>query len=277
MKELRFSAGGLALNCLDYGGEGRAPLLFLHGGSAHAHWWDFVAPAFTDRFHVLALDQRGHGDSGWPSEWQYGSRHYAADLNQIIGKWGLGVPVLVGHSMGGHNVLVYAAAHCSAVRAIVAIDTPPDYTERSVQFLRSVADKPARRYASLDEAIANFRLLPRETLATPEVLNHVARFTFKRLPDGAWVHKIDRRTMVREPLDTWDSLKRIDCPALIVKMTRSFLLDLEVARRMAAAMPRGRVAEIGDAYHHVMLDNPGALIAVLDTFFAQFAGGADIR
>ena len=45
MKEHRFKANGLTLNCLDYGGEGKRPLLFIHGGSAHAHWWDFVAPA----------------------------------------------------------------------------------------------------------------------------------------------------------------------------------------------------------------------------------------
>ena len=66
MQERRFKANGLALNCLDYGGEGKPPMLFLHGGSAHAHWWDFVAPAFVGDFHVLALDQRGHGESEWP-------------------------------------------------------------------------------------------------------------------------------------------------------------------------------------------------------------------
>ncbi|MBV8053650.1 MAG: alpha/beta fold hydrolase, partial [Deltaproteobacteria bacterium] len=64
MNSITFRASdNLLLHGLDYGGQGRSPLLFLHGGSAHAHWWDFVAPAFTEHFHVMALDQRGHGDS----------------------------------------------------------------------------------------------------------------------------------------------------------------------------------------------------------------------
>jgi len=70
MNSVTFHASdNLLLHGLDYGGRGRPPLLFLHGGSAHAHWWDFVAPAFTEHFHVMALDQRGHGDSQWTREW----------------------------------------------------------------------------------------------------------------------------------------------------------------------------------------------------------------
>src|SRR5229473_3190042 len=111
------AADGLTLSCVDYGGAGRTPLLFVHGGSAHAHWWDFVGPAFTDRFHVLALDQRGHGESPWTAEWTYGTRQYVADLTAIIDGWGQGAPILVGHSMGGHTVLCYAGAHSASLRA----------------------------------------------------------------------------------------------------------------------------------------------------------------
>ncbi len=154
MKTHRFIVNGLALNCLDYGGEGKPPILFLHGGSAHAHWWDFVAPAFVGDFHVLALDQRGHGESEWADEWAYASRHYVSDLDQVICTWGFGAPILVGHSMGAHNVLAYAAEHSDKLRAIVALDPPPDYTERAVEFLQSVAEKPARRYESRRRGIS---------------------------------------------------------------------------------------------------------------------------
>ncbi|HYB91545.1 MAG TPA: alpha/beta hydrolase [Candidatus Binataceae bacterium] len=268
MRERRFNVNGLKLNCLDYGGEGKPPLLFVHGGSAHAHWWDFVAPAFTDRFHALALDQRGHGESEWPQEWGYGSRHYASDLAEVIGQLGNGAPVIVGHSMGAHNTLVYAAEHSGRTRAIVVIDSRPDYSERAVEFLRGMSERPARRFATLKEAVENFRLLPRETLAKREVLDHVARHSFKQLPDGSWIHKLDRRTMVREPLDMWAELRGVICPALVVKITRSFSVDIDTARQIAAALPKGRLAEIGDSNHHVMLDNPDGLIATLNEFFA---------
>ena len=265
MKAHRFKANGLTLNCLDYGGEG-TPLLFLHGGSAHAHWWDFVAPAFVNDFHVLALDQRGHGESEWPAEWGYGSRHYASDLDQVLDQWGFGAPIVVGHSMGAHNVLVYAAAHSDKLRAMIAIDSPADYTKLAVEFLKSIAEKPARRFESLDEAARNFKVLPRETLAKPELLEHVARHSFKQVEDGSWMHKIDRRTMIREPLRIWDSLHKIICPALLVKITKSPMLDRETAKKMVAMMPKGRLAEVDDSYHHAMLDNPAGVIAVLREF-----------
>jgi pimeloyl-ACP methyl ester carboxylesterase len=270
VKTHRFIANGLSLNCLDYGGDGKRPLLFLHGGSAHAHWWDFVAPAFVGDFHVLALDQRGHGDSDWADEWAYGSRHYVSDLDQVIDGWGFGAPILVGHSMGAHNVLAYAADHSEKLRAIVALDPPPDYTEQAVEFLQSIAQKPARRFESLDDAVRNFKVLPRETLAKKEILEHVARGSFKRHNDEAWMHKIDRRTMVREPSRVWKSLHRIACPALIVKITKSPLLDREVAKKMVAQFPNGRLAEVDDSYHHVLLDNPAGLIEVIRTFVNEF-------
>ncbi len=266
MNARRFTANNLVLNCLDYGGEGKPPLLFLHGGSAHAHWWDFVAPAFVGDFHVLALDQRGHGESEWAADWAYGSRHYVSDLDQVIDRWGFGAPILVGHSMGAHNVLAYAAEHSEKLRAIVALDPPPDYPERAIEFLQSIAEKPARRFESLDEAVLNFKVLPRETLAKKEILDHVARHSFRRDDDGAWVHKLDRRTMIREPSRVWKSLHRIACPALIVKIAKSPLLDREVATKMVAQLAHGRLAEVDDSYHHVMLDNPTALIEVIREF-----------
>jgi pimeloyl-ACP methyl ester carboxylesterase len=270
MKAHRFTANGLALNCLDYGGEGKSPMLFLHGGSAHAHWWDFVAPALVDGFHVLALDQRGHGDSEWADEWAYSSRHYVSDLDQVIDAWGFGAPILIGHSMGAHNVLAYAIEHSEKLRALIALDPPPDYPEQAIEYLQSIAQKPARRFDSLDEAVRSFKVLPRETLAKKEILEHVARRSFKQDGDATWIHKIDRRTMIREPSRVWKSLHHIKCPALIVKITKSPLLDREVARKMTAQFPNARLAEVDDSYHHVMLDNPTALIEVIRDFVSDF-------
>ena len=246
-------------------------MLFIHGGSAHAHWWDFIAPAFVDDFHVLALDLRGHGESEWPKDWEYSSLHYTSDLEQVIDRWGLGAPVLLGHSMGAHNVLVYASRNSAKLRAMVAIDTPPDYSKYAVEFLRTYAEKPPRRFESHEEAIASFKVLPRETRARKEILDHIARHTYKRTEDGSWTHKLDRRTLMREPLQVWDQLSQIKCPALIVKVTQSPVLDIEAARRMIAILPDARLTEIADSFHHVMFDNPVALIAALRSFAAELS------
>ncbi len=157
-------------------------MLLVHGGAAHARWWDFVAPGLADRFHLLALDQRGHSDSPWIEGWAYGSRHYAADLKAVIDGWGLGAPVLVGHSMGGHSVMVYAAEYGGGLRAMVAIDATPVYPRYAIEELRLIAARPAPVYDSLDEAVAAFRTLPEQTLAAPENLRHVAQLSFRRAP-----------------------------------------------------------------------------------------------
>jgi pimeloyl-ACP methyl ester carboxylesterase len=65
-------------------------------------------------------------------------------------------------------------------------------------------------------------------------------------------------------------LHQITCPALIVKITKSPLLDREVAKKMVAQFPNGRLAELDDSYHHVMLDNPAALIDVIRKFVSEF-------
>jgi len=271
--KLKFTANGLTLNCIDYGGAGHAPLLFLHGGSAHAHWWDLVAPAFVDRFHALALDLRGHGESEWTTEWEYGTRHYTSDLDQIISNWGLGAPILVGHSMGGHTVLAYACEHADRLRAMVAIDAPQTYSELAVNFLRGVGERPVRRFDSLEQALANFRLMPRETIASKELLEEVGRKSFKQLADGFWTHKFDRRTLIRDPIDVSSHVAQITCPALLVKLSNSHVLDHETARKMIAALPNGRLTEVPESYHHVMFDNPAGLIAVLKAFLAELPLG----
>jgi pimeloyl-ACP methyl ester carboxylesterase len=268
MRDRKFKVNGLTLNCLDYGGEGNPPMLFIHGGSAHAHWFDFVGPAFTDRFHSLSLDLRGHGDSEWPPDWAYGTRHYISDLEELIGTWGLGAPVMVGHSMGGHTVMTFATRHPELLRAMIAIDAPADYPDRAVDFLRTVGEKPARRFDSLEHAMENFRLLPRETLAKKEILAHAARHTFKPTGDGGWTHKMDRRASIREPINVGRELSKITCPALIVKVQKSQFPDRESARAMAASMAQGSFAEVPDSYHHVTFDNPDALIAVMKEFLA---------
>jgi pimeloyl-ACP methyl ester carboxylesterase len=269
METHRFrAADGLVLNCLDYGGEGLTPILFVHGGSAHAHWWDFVAPAFTGRFHVLALDQRGHGESPWTSEWAYGTRHYVADLEAIITSWDFGPPILAGHSMGGHNVMVYAGHHSETLRAMIAIDSPATYPEFALKFLREISERPPRRFNSLAEACANFRTIPSDSIATPEVMNHIALNSFRQDSDGKWIHKMDRRTMIREPISAWRGLSNIQCPALFVRAGTSALAP-EHTQDIVAKMPRGRHVIVPDSYHHVMLDNPKGLIAVLDEFLIE--------
>jgi len=268
MRNRKFAGAGVEINCVDYGGEGQPPLLFLHGGSAFGHWWDFVAPSFCAQFHTLAMDMRGHGESGWSGSGAYGMGDYADDVAAMVKSWGLGAPVLVGHSRGGLVALTYAAAHRTRVRALVVIDSLPQTTQEMLTWTESMKTWKPRRYATLQEACASFRLLPAETHATPAMLNQIARHAYRQEEDGAWVVRIDPRCRARDPFDVFDYLPAISCPVLIVKAALSPMITLEVARQMAMAAPQGSMAEIEDAYHHVMLDNPPALVRALNAFLA---------
>ena len=259
----------LRLHYLDWGTEGKPPFLLLHGGSAYAHWWDFVAPALAENFRVIALDQRGHGDSDHVTPPAYGTRHYLADLQQFIATLGLHKPVLMGHSMGGHNSIIYATQHAQELAALILVDTDAAYPEAAVQFLRKLGEKPAKEFGSFVEAISRFQLLPRETYISTEKLRYLASFAFHERPDGKWTAKLDRKTLFRYPIDGRPFLSQITCPTLIVRAEHSPLLSHEKINRLVSNLPNGRWVEVKDTYHHVMLDNPEGLVQAVREFLAD--------
>jgi pimeloyl-ACP methyl ester carboxylesterase len=86
------------------GPAARSGILLLHGGAAHAHWFDAVAAALADGRHVVALDQRGHGESAWARPPAYATEDFASEIGAVLDRLGWRSAVLVGHSMGGHSV-----------------------------------------------------------------------------------------------------------------------------------------------------------------------------
>ncbi|MCL6645643.1 MAG: alpha/beta fold hydrolase [Dehalococcoidia bacterium] len=181
---------GLRLHLLEWGEPGRPALAFLHGGSAHAHWFDAVAPAFADRFHVVALDQRGHGLSAWPRPPAYATEDFAADLLGVLDGLGWERAVIAGHSMGGHLAMAFAAWHPERVRALVVIDARPSIPEERLRRMQERARRPPRRHASREDAVAAFRLLPPETRADPALLAHLAEQGVAPR-DGGWAYRFD--------------------------------------------------------------------------------------
>src|SRR3989454_3831546 len=181
---------GLRLSFLEWGIAGCPVICFLHGGSAHAHWFDLVAPAFADRFHVIALDQRGHGESQWAEPPAYATENFAADLLGVIDALGWRQVALIGHSMGGHNAMSFSAWHPDRVSALVIVDSRPAIPTDRLDRLRRRGERTLRPYPTLEAAAQSFRLLPRETAADPAFLAHLgAAGVVER--DGAWVYRFD--------------------------------------------------------------------------------------
>ena len=258
--------GELSLSFLEWGTAGRPTLCFLHGGSAHAHWFDRVAPAFNDRFHVIALDQRGHGESEWAKPPAYATENFAADLLGFIDALGLGQVVVIGHSMGGHNAMAFSAWHPDRVRALVIIDSRPMIPTDRLDRLRRRGERTLRPYPSREAAAQSFRLVPRETNADPALLAHIgAAGVVER--DGAWVYRFDPASNAeRRPVDAWTLLDRITAPTLIARGELSPVLPRDMADKLRAAIRGASLVEIPASYHHLVLDNPAAFVVELDRF-----------
>ena len=123
----RTTVRGVDFHYLEWGDGGFAPMVLLHGLTGHAHTWDHMAPALAASHHVLAPDQRGHGDTAHTET--YATRDFVADLDALTEVWGLDRFVLMGLSMGGHNAMAYAAAYPKRVSRLVVIDIPRRWTE----------------------------------------------------------------------------------------------------------------------------------------------------
>ncbi len=94
---------GLSFHYRDWGGKGQ-PVVLLHGLASTSHIWDFVAPILAANNRVVALDQRGHGESDTPGN-GYDFRTVAGDLKAFIDSIGVTQPVVIGHSWGGDVAL----------------------------------------------------------------------------------------------------------------------------------------------------------------------------
>ncbi|MES3014399.1 MAG: alpha/beta hydrolase [Pseudomonadota bacterium] len=112
----------LNLHHLDWGNHGGHPVILVHGIRLHAHVWNNFARRFSDQLHILALDQRGHGDSGWGGADSYQLEDFYRDLRAVVTQRGLTRFTLIGHSLGGLVSMVYAHRHPEDLERLVLVD-----------------------------------------------------------------------------------------------------------------------------------------------------------
>jgi len=261
--------GGLTLNALEWGEPGRPALCFLHGGSAHAHWFDGVVATFADRFHVLALDQRGHGASEWAPEPAYATEDFAGDLLGLADAMGWARMTVIGHSMGGHNAMGFAAWYPERTERLVVVDSRPSIPAERLRNMHRRGELGPMRHETLDSALKSFRLLPRETVADPRLLEHLARQGIAER-GGRFLYRFDPACNGRRrPTDGWALLERITAPTLLVRGEHSPILPREMAADMLMRLPRARLVEIAGTYHHLVLDAPLPFARVLDAFLSE--------
>jgi esterase len=260
---------GLRFHFLDWGTRGAPPMLLLHGGAQTAHSWDEVAPDLARDHHVLALDQRGHGDTEWAPEGRYRRDDFVADIRAFVDDRDWERPTLVALSLGGLNSIAFAASHPERIAGLIVVDVTPTISQAGGKMI--AAQLATRDFASFDEAVA--RALAFNPLRSAENIRTRLRHALREGAEGRWSYKFDPG-IGSGGLETdferlWGQVRKIRCPTLLVRGAQSAILSREAAARFVRELPGSTVVEVPGAGHSVMGDNPSGFIGAVRPFLAR--------
>ncbi len=240
-------------------------LLFVHGGGAHANWWRFIAPYFTRDFRVAAIDFSGMGESGERSDYTADQR--VREIRAVLAHAELGDdPFVVAHSYGGYMMMRFGATYGAEIGGTVIVDSPIRHPESKADIPPPPEINRVRRYASFEEGLARFRLLPAQPCTNDFIVEFIARHSLKPLGESEWTWKFGLGTMRAERLEVLfhDELQRMTCRAALIYGQNSALVSRETAAYMSMLMgPDAPIVELPEAHHHVMLDQPLGFVAAL--------------
>src|SRR5579862_411383 len=274
------SLNGLPFHYLDWAGPGERTVLFLHGGHLTAHTWDLVCLALHQRFHCVALDARGHGDSAWAPDGDYSREAHTGDVVAVVDALGLDQFVLIGHSMGGGTAIGYASEHPDKLHALVLVDTGPRVDTGSpppgMQRMQDFVGGPAE-LDSIDDFVeraVGFNPARHRGLLRRSLLHNL-----RQLPNGRWTWKYDREGLARRDptamaarqLALREAVSGITCPTLVLRGGRSDMFTDADAEYVAELLPNGRWSRVENAGHTVQGDNPRGLLDVLIPFLDDVA------
>lgn len=265
---------GAPIHYLRWGDKTQPGLLLVHGNAAHAYWWSFIAPFLARDYNVAAMDLSGMGDSGWRQS--YTMEIFAQEELAVCEAAGMFVPdeppVIVAHSFGGFATMLTGALHGERLAGTVIVDSPVNPPDREPGGpRRRGAVKPNKIYPSLAAALARFRLMPPQTCDNLYLVDWVGRRSLKPV-DGGVTWKFDPAIWQDFSIgDTAARLKATKCRIAIFRGENSVLMPPEIGEYMFNLLGRAApVVEIPRAQHHIMLDQPLALVAALRALLADW-------
>jgi pimeloyl-ACP methyl ester carboxylesterase len=245
-------------------------LLLLHGYTGHARSWDAFAEAMSTRYRVLALDQRGHGETAWGPPHEYGTMDMVQDVQGFVEAMSLKNFVLLGLSMGGMVSIGYAGQQPAELGRLVIVDIAPAIAANGLQKIRRNVAR-SNVFASREEAFARAR---RDNAVPPEA-HHRSRVdqSLMRTDDGRWTYRYDPAlrdpSVPRERIseeEGWRLVGGIEVPTLLIRGENSDILDAATAERMVETLPDGRMVEIPGSGHPIPLDKPKEFLTAVQTF-----------
>lgn len=267
---------GAKIHYQTWGDRAKPGLLLVHGNGAHAHWYDFIAPALLDTYYVVAITLGGMGDSSQRPI--YNIETFSRELLAVAVASGLNEdgrkPILVAHSFGGFVGLFAAADYADQFAGLVVVDSairrPDDPHEGPPE-----RSRPNRIYPSFEAALARFRLAPAQPCENHFIVDYIGRHSLKEvdLDDGSkgWTWKFDpfiwrRFEFQREFRDVF---VEITCPLALMRGADSVLVTDDSWAYMRELRPDILMSSVDNAQHHVMLDQPLDFVEKLKALLRQ--------
>ena len=262
---------GKKINYLVWGDIEKPGIFFIHGYSAHAHWWDFVAPAFLKDFCVAAIDLSGSGDSDHREE--YSQEIFAEEIKAVCDDMQWKNADFIAHSMGGSISLNATSVYPELFNSLTLLDSivvlPPDKA-RGFSSNKSMI-RADFIYDDLQAAIESFRLIPPQPCKNDYLLNHIASKSFREDSRG-WILKSDGKIMkTYKSKDLTDILMSIKCPLNIVYglMSQIFTQEILEYTLYVGNIPSERVIGVPGTMHHLFVDDPLSVIDALKKLIGE--------
>lgn len=263
---------GLRLHYLEWGSTERPPMILLHGIGRDAHSFDHIAPHFSQNYHVIAVDLRGHGDSDWHPTGAYLIEDFVSDLEALVEELGLGDFVLLGNSTGGRVAQVYAGRHSEQVRALIVEDVGPERPPNIAASFERRVREDANGWSSEDELLTKLRA--EGSNVSDELLKIHARSATRRREDGRLVWKRDPKLVNGfVPTELWSDVQRITSPTLYVLGSNSKIVPPSTQERLKVSIPGCEIVVMPGVGHYPHLESPGAYVDLVKDFLSRRIAG----
>jgi pimeloyl-ACP methyl ester carboxylesterase len=259
---------GLRIHYLDWGTGGKQPLVLLHGIARVAHNFDHLAPRFADRYHVIAVDMRGHGDSAWHPAGAYTVEDYTSDIEQLVEQMDLRDIVLWGNSTGGRIAQMMAGRHPDRVAGVIVEDVGPERPESISNQRANRMAQEAAGWAEAGELLARTKKM--YPLTSDALLANFIEHGAKRRDDGRLVWKRDpaiQKGFV--PTELWDSVRRIKAPIIYILGGASTIVPSHTQEELRKTMPQVEIVTMPGLGHYPSDEKPDEFAAIVDDFLSR--------
>ena len=265
---------GADIELLTWGDIGKPGVLLLHGAGAQADWWSHIAPLLCEQYRVAAISWSGMGRSSWRDG--YDLSQWANEAQAAITAASLdlaGKPVVAAHSLGGSALLYLAANHSEYICAGIMIDS---FVPNIKPGTKPPSPAPLKIYAHQADALARYRFMPEQGTDFPEIVDFIARQSLREVSqDGGktqgWTWRFDPSIISKLDISMVNVLmSRVAIPMAVITGAKSGLMKNHRLDDISGAFSNCQFSvSIPEAGHHIMIDQPLALVSALHTMLPK--------